>query len=182
MSKPNSGHFKGTTGTHITSSLFIDTSNRDIINTSGDDLREHPTKYKQPGSKELKHLHSKVKDRTITKSEYKVLTWSKRLTTRRNKAITDFWKEERRRIKKGLPTTRNWSAQQRADILNKKRPKFKGKTIQSHHTYSVAKYPHLANKSKYIQPVTPYEHLHGYHGGNYKNSLPGKPIKKIKEF
>ncbi len=182
MSKPNSGHFKGTTGTHIASSRSLNTSNRAIINTSGDDLREHPTKYKQPGSKKLKRLRSKANDRTITKSEYKVLTWSKRLAKRRSKAITDFWKEERRRIKNGLPTTRNWSAQQRADILNKKRPTFKGKTIQIHHTYSVAKYPHLANKSKYIQPVTPYEHLHGYHGGNYKNSLPGKPIKNIKEF
>ncbi|WP_288886478.1 hypothetical protein [uncultured Eubacterium sp.] len=182
MSKPNSGHFKGTTGEKIASYKYLISQNHAIINGNKDDLREHPCKYKQPGRKKLKMLQEKLEARTITKEEYKLLSWSKRLAKRRNRGIDEFWKEERRRIKKGLPTTRNWSAQQRADILNKKRPKFKGKTIQSHHTYSVAKYPHLANKGKYIQPVTPYEHLYGYHGGNYKNSLPGKPINDIKEF
>lgn len=78
MSKPNSGHFKGTTGEKIASYKYSLSQNHAIINESKDDLREHPCKYKQP--------------------------------------------------------------------------------------------------------VTPYEHLYGYHGGNYKNSLPGKPINDIKQF
>ncbi|MCR4717007.1 MAG: hypothetical protein K5656_07475 [Lachnospiraceae bacterium] len=182
MSKPNSGHFTATTGNQIPDSGFHKPRQHDIINKTKYDLREHPIKQRQLSSKKAKQLREKVKNRTITKNEYKLLAWHSRLQKRRIAGIDAFWKEERRRIKLGLPTTRNWSAKQRADILNKKRPKYKDKTIQSHHLYSVAKYPHLANLGEFIQPVTPYEHLHGYHGGNYKNSLPGKPINNIKEF
>ena len=55
-------------------------------------------------------------------------------------------------------------------------------TLDSHHTYSVAKYPHLANRGELIYPATKYEHRQGWHGGNMRNSLPGKPINKIEEF
>ena len=32
-----------------------------------------------------------------------------------------------------------------------------------------------------IYPVTKYEHRQGWHGGNMRNSLPGKPINRIEE-
>ena len=46
----------------------------------------------------------------------------------------------------------DWSHKQKADILKGKRPKHSGKTIQGHHSCSVSKYPHLADK-EYILPL-----------------------------
>ena len=185
MSKPNSGHFSGTSG-HIISQKLISTNEKksDIIKpkVNGLDLREHPTKYKQPGAKKRKMLSEKERNRTLSKSEYKLKYWFSRFSKRKAKGIDEFWKEERRRIKAGEPTTRNWAASQIQEILDKKRPTYKGKPMQSHHTYSAAKYPHLADRKELIFPVTHHEHLYGYHGGNYKNSLPGKPIKNIIDF
>ena len=54
--------------------------------------------------------------------------------------------------------------------------------IQGHHSYSVSKYPHLAGKSAIIYPATFNEHLNGWHGGNFKNSKSGRPIKDIRDF
>ena len=181
MSKPNSGHFSGTFGDKASKSISTNDKKSGKIKEKTD-FREHPTKYKQLSSKKLKQLREKEANRTITKKEYKQKEWQKRLTKRRNKAIKDFWKAERNLIQKGLPTTRNWSAQQRNEILAGKNPKYNGKAMASHHTYSVTKYPHLANRKELIYPVTNYEHIYGWHGGNTRNSLPGKPIKYIKQF
>ena len=183
MSKPSSGHFIGTAGSNSTFKILSQKDYKSVIITpKGIDLREHPTKYKQMSSKKLKSLREKEANRTLTKAEYKHKEWQCRLSARRKEAITQFWKNERKRIKQNLPTTRNWSAEQRQAILSGKQPKYKGKTISSHHTYSVAKYPHLANRKELIYPATFYEHVHGWHGGNTKRSLPGVPIKMIKEF
>ncbi|MBO4846659.1 MAG: hypothetical protein J5525_10170 [Lachnospiraceae bacterium] len=183
LSKPSSGHFKGTAGSKASyNNLSQKKDSGGIINKKGLDTREHPTKYKQMSSKRIKALREKVDRRTITKTEYKHMEWQKRLTKRRNKAIKEFWKNERRLIKNNLPTTRNWNPHQRQKILAGRQPKYKGKTMSSHHTYSVTKYPHLADKRELIYPVTFYEHVYGWHGGNTKNSLPGIPIKYIKEF
>lgn len=183
MAKPSSGHFSGTAGSKNAYKNLSRNIDRDaIILPRGLDLREHPTKYKQMSSKKLKVLRQKEANRTLTKEEYKHKEWQRRLSARRKEAITEFWKNERRLIKHNLPTTRNWSAEQRQAILSGKQPRFKGKTMASHHTYSVAKYPHLANRKELIYPVTFYEHVYGWHGGNTKNSLPGIPIKMIKEF
>ena len=183
MSKPISGHFSGTTGYTSSKKIISQFQNKHVkISSKALDTREHPTKFKQMSSKKLKILRKKIEDRTITKEEYKRLHWQKRLTTRRNTAIKEFWKSEIRRIKLGLPTTRNWSAKQLQEILSGKKPTFKGKTMASHHLYSVSKYPHLANRKELIYPATVYEHIYGFHGGNTKNSLPGIPIRNIKEF
>ncbi len=176
MSKPRSGHFSGTTGSrnaYKSQSQKVD--GRDIIALNARDYREHPTKYKQLNSKKRKILREKVQSRTITKAEYKRLDWQQRLDTRRKAGIIAFWDSERDRISRGLSTTRNWSATQRADILNNKLPKFNGQSMQSHHKYSVAKYPHLANQGDLIYPVTKYEHYNRWHHKGTKNSLPGMP-------
>lgn len=183
MSKPISGHFSGTTGYTISNKISSQFPTKHVkISSKTFDTREHPTKYKQMSSKKLKALREKLNSRTITKSEYKRLSWQNRLTTRRNTAIKEFWKSEIRKIKLGLPTTRNWSAKQRQEILSGKRPTFKGKAMASHHLYSVSKYPHLANRKELIYPATVYEHIYGFHGGNTRKSLPGVPIRDIKEF
>ena len=183
MSKPSSGHFAGTEGyRRDTKKISPNSEGHVIIVSKNIDTREHPAKYKQLNGKNRKTLHEKEKNRTITKKEYKRLDWQRRLDARRREGINAFWAREKELIERNLPTTRNWSSEQRADILNDKRPKFKGVTMQSHHTYSVAKYPHLANNGSLIYPATLYEHTNRWHARNFKTSLPGKPANyKIKE-
>ena len=183
MSKPSSGHFSGTTGSIVNSkNLSQKSDSHAIIASKGIDTKEHPTKYKQLGSKKRKVLREKAKNRTITKEEYKRLHWQQRIDSRRKAGIEAFWAREKELILRNLPTTRNWSSQQRTDILNDKRPKYKGVTIQSHHTYSVAKYPHLANNGSLIYPATLYEHTNRWHARDFKTSLPGRPANyQIKE-
>lgn len=182
MSKPSSGHFSGTTGGQNTSkNLFRNNDRSVIITPKGLDLREHPTKYKQMSSKKLKKLREKEANRTLTKAEYKHKEWQRRLALRRKAGIDEFWELEVERIANNRPT-RNWSAEQRADILRGKRPQYRGESMHSHHTYSVTKYPHLANKGQLIYPATRNEHKSRWHGGNFKTSQPGRPMKiNIKE-
>lgn len=185
MSKPSSGHFQGTAGSnHSGSASFTNYSASDIIaeRVKGMDLRPHPTKYKQPSLQRLKKLRAKERNQTITKQEYKLLDWSRRFSRRRERGRDTFWDEECERIRKGLRPTRNWSSEQRKDILNKKRPRYKGKTLEAHHAYPASMYPHLADKHEVIYPVTHSEHLHGWHGSSYRKAIPGKPIKKKSDF
>ncbi len=159
-------------------------SAQDIIGerTKDLDLTEHPTKYKQLGSQRMKEIKGKIDARTATREEYDLYDWNTRLAKRRNEGINNFWDQERKRILSGEPTTRNWSDQQVKDILAHKTPTYDGKPIAGHHSYSVSKYPHLANKGEVIYPATANEHFNGWHGGNYRNSLPGKPIEDISDF
>ena len=186
MSKSNSGHFTGTNGAKISRYTQSSSSKNTILSESdiiasrvnGLDLREHPTKYKQLSRKKMSALRKKKENRTMTKKEYREYESNKRLVQRRDKAKLEFWNQEKRRIQNGEPTTRKWTPQQMHDIMHDKVPKHNGKTIQAHHTYSVSKYPHLADKGEVIFPVTFREHLYGWHGGNFKKSLPGKPINQ----
>ncbi|MBQ2032120.1 MAG: hypothetical protein II483_07950 [Lachnospiraceae bacterium] len=183
MSKPNSGYFIGTAGSNNT---FKNLSQKEyksvIILPKGIDTREHATKYKQLSSNRRKILHKKEDNRTITKEEYRRLNWQRRLDKRRRDGIEAFWEAEADRINRKLPTTRNWTVTQREAILNGLRPKFKGEPMQSHHTYNVAKYPHLANIGFLIYPVTRNEHFNRWHNRSYTKSLPGKPMNyQIKE-
>jgi hypothetical protein len=146
------------------------------------DTREHPSKYKQIGSKEKARLEAKEKARTITKEEYKTLDWNRKMSAKRSKGVREFWKQERKRLIKGENGTRKWNEQQKKDIINRKTPRHNGNPIQGHHTYSVSKYPHLADKGEGIFPATSNEHLNGWHGGNYNNSFPGEPINNISDF
>ena len=159
-------------------------STKEIIaeRTKNLDTQEHPAKYKQISAKEKARLSAKFQDRTITKEEYKILEWNKKISFKRQDAVNGFWDQEQVRLQNGENGTRNWSPQQKADILSGKRPTYNGKTIQGHHTYSVSKYPHLSGNSEVIYPTTFNEHLNGWHGGNFRNSLPGEPIKTIIDF
>ncbi|WP_227005619.1 T7SS effector LXG polymorphic toxin [Bacillus paralicheniformis] len=146
------------------------------------DLKEHPTKTKQFGSKKMKELKKKIDNRTITKQEYQDYIWNKKFAKKRKAGVTEFWDMEAERIMNGQPTTRNWSEKQVQDILSGKVPKYDGKPMAGHHTYSASKYPHLSDKGEIIYPATFKEHFYGWHGGNWKNSKPGEPIKSIKDF
>ena len=172
-------HFHGTTGERAFPTNHSSPEG-DIIKdrVQGLDLRAHPVKYKS--SLSLKEIKKRILDRTASKDDFKKLDSHSRLDKRRKKGVNEFWKQERRRIMKGEKTTRNWTAEQRDAILHSRTPKVDGKSIQGHHTYSVSKYPHLANKGEIIFPVTFAEHLYVWHGGNFKNSLPGRPFKRYK--
>lgn len=177
MSKSLSNHFHYTTGER----KFLVSQGRlesDIIRdrVQGLDLSEHPVKYKSSLSR--KEIKKKIDNRTASRDDYKKYNSMSRLAKRRKAGVNEFWKQERRRIKNGEPTTRNWTSEQRDAILHNKRPKINGESFQGHHSYSVSKYPHLANKGDVIFPVTFEEHLYVWHGGNYKNSLPGRPFSR----
>ena len=183
MSKPSSGHFSNTTGAKNSyNNIMSNRSASDLISerTSNLDLREHPVKHKSSTS--IKRIKSKIQTRTASREEFKKYQQSQRLNRRRKAGIRSFWEAERNRIINKQPTTRKWTKEQESDILSNKKPKHNGKTIQAHHSYSVSKYPHLANQSAVIYPATFNEHFNGWHGGNFKNSKPGKPIKIIKDF
>ena len=121
----------------------------------------------------------KIDGRTATMGEYKNMRMSERLNDRRRAGVDAFYEAERERIINGHPTTRKWTTQQTEDILAGRKPKYKGRTMHAHHTYSVKKYPHLANRGKVIFPTTFKEHLHDWHGDNWNNSFPGKQLKAI---
>ncbi|EDW21339.1 T7SS effector LXG polymorphic toxin [Bacillus pumilus] len=150
--------------------------------TKGLDLRKHPIQRKQLSTKKMKELKDKFENRTITKLEYENYKWNKKFAKHRNTGVNEFWYQERQRILNKEDPTRNWDKQQLNDILNGKKPKVDGKTVQGHHSYSASQYPHLANKGEIIYPATPNEHFNGWHGGNWKNSLPGERIKPIDDF
>lgn len=108
--------------------------------------------------------------------EYKNYEMTRRFNKKRKKAIDDFWREEAKRIMNNTPT-RLWTEEQKKDILSGRKPKFNGRPIQGHHTFSASKFPHLAGDHRVIYPATFIEHLVAWHGGNWKTSLPGKRMQ-----
>lgn len=187
MSKSISNHYQGTAGFRAffgrELSGFIE-SRKDAESiiaerVKGLDTNEHRIKNKKIlSSKKMAEVRRKIEQRTATMEEYKNLRMSERLLARRSAGVDAFYEAEKERINNGLPTTRKWTTQQRDDILAGRKPKYGGKTMHAHHTYSVKKYPHLADKGEVIYPTTFQEHFIEWHGGNWKNSLPGKRIKK----
>lgn len=145
------------------------------------DLTPHSSNMKQLSKKKMRELQQKKANRTITKEEYKLLEWNKKIRTKRRNAVDSFWAEERERIVAGT-ATRNWSKQQVQQIMEGRTPKFDGKPIQGHHAYSVSQYPHLAARHEIIFPATFNEHFNGWHGGNFSISLPGIRINEISDF
>jgi len=179
MSKPLSGLFRGTRGER---SFKGDAEEVIASRVEGLDLREHPIDRKQLSGKRRKALQKKVENRTATREEYEALEWDKRFNERRRRGVRRYWKQERERLARGEKGTRNWTEEQKAAILDKKVVRHNGKTLQAHHSYSASRYPHLADRGEVMYPATPYEHLYGRHGGNYKNSYPGKRVRKFHEF
>ena len=110
-----------------------------------------------------------------TKVEHAQYNWNKKMNNIRNKAVDDFWEKEIIRISEGK-STRPWTTEQVARIQAGKKPQFNGQSLHGHHSYSVSRFPHLAGKHEGIWPASFKEHLYGWHGGNWKTSLPSKPI------
>ena len=179
MTKPESGLFEGTSGIE---DFYGDAESVIAERVKGLDLTPHPITQKQLSSKQRKRIKSKIENRTATKEEYKRYMWNKRFKARRDKGVDNAWTEEQKRLERGERGTRNWTYEQRQEILNGNKPKFNGVTLAGHHAYSAKDYPHLADRAEVIYPATRKEHLKGWHGGNYKKSLPGRRIRRIREL
>ena len=149
---------------------------------AGLDLEEHPIPHRQLSTSRRKAIERKIERRTATKEEYELYMWDKRFSRRRRQGVKRFWKHERDALMRGDKGTRNWDEEQRSSIISGRPAQFDGKTLQAHHTFSAAKYPHLANLGEVIYPATPYEHLHAWHGGNWRKGKPGRRIRKFNEF
>ena len=179
MTKPDSGLFKGTSGIE---DFYGDAERVIAERVKSLDLTPHPITQKQLGSKQRKRIKSKIENRIATKKEYKRYIWNKRFKARRDKGVRNFLIDEKRRLENEKKTTRSWTPEQIAQIQKGKMPQFNGETMQGHHSYSAKEYPHLANKGAVIYPATREEHLKGWHGGNYRKSLAGKRIRRIRSF
>jgi hypothetical protein len=146
----------------------------DIGTGSGRTKRDLP--YKPLGPREEAELLAKVKDRTITSDEWERLQFHRRFKNRRNRGVDRFWAQERRRLRAGEPGTRNWTDEQRADILAGRTPKHAGDALEGHHKHNAADYPDIADQGDNIYPATKDEHLNRWHGGNFQNDTDGQPL------
>ncbi|UYO36035.1 T7SS effector LXG polymorphic toxin [Bacillus zhangzhouensis] len=148
------------------------------------DLTTKVTPYKSLSRNQQKKIKEKIENRTVTKEEYKRYQWDKRFSKRRAAGVTEFWKQEKKRILDGESTTRNWTHEQKQEILKSKKPQYNGKSIIGHHTYNAMNYPHISNRGELIYPVTGREHLKGWHGGSYSKNVPGRPVNPdyLEEF
>ncbi|WP_155762171.1 T7SS effector LXG polymorphic toxin [Bacillus safensis] len=148
------------------------------------DLSTKVTPYKSLSRNQQKKIKEKIENRTVTKEEYKRYQWDKRFSKRRAAGVTEFWKQEKKRILDGESTTRNWTNEQKQEILKSKKPQYNGKSIIGHHTYNAMNYPHISNRGELIYPVTGREHLKGWHGGSYSKNAPGRPVNPdyLEEF
>ncbi len=114
---------------------------------------EHRLINKQISAKKMAEIKKKIEDRIATKQEYEIYEWNKRFSARRREGVKQFWNQERERIIHGDDFTRGWTSEQIKDILNGSIPKFDGRAVQGHHSYSAAKYPQLADKGEIIYPA-----------------------------
>ena len=179
MTKPDSGLFAGTQGIE---DFYGDAEAIIASRVLGLDLTPHPITQKQLSAKQKARIKAKIAARTATREEYKRFMWDVRFTRRRKLGVNNFWEQERERIEQGKARTRNWNAEQIAAIMDGKTPKFLSQAMEAHHSYSAKDFPHLANRGNIIYPATHDEHFKGWHGGNYRQSKPGKRIRRYREF
>jgi RHS repeat-associated protein len=136
----------------------------------------YKTPYKPLSPKQRARLQQKLNNRTITRQEFAHLDWDRRFTNRRARGVDRFWSQERRNLRNGGTGTRNWTPEQRNDILAGRTPTHNGKPIEGHHKYNALDHPHIADDPNNIYPATDVEHLNRWHGGNYQNDTYGKPL------
>ncbi|SDE28252.1 RHS repeat-associated core domain-containing protein [Riemerella columbipharyngis] len=95
------------------------------------------------------------------------------LEQKRRKGIERAWKEEQELIKRGLGGTREWTEQEKEELLKTG----KVKDYYGHHINSVSTHPHLADNPDNVQFVKFDEHLE-LHSGNFHNSTTGELLNR----
>jgi len=126
--------------------------------------------------KAVDEAKAKAQARTLTQEEYRSIQSDKRFSERRREGVRQMWVEERARLMRGEPGTRDWSPQQRQDILNRKTPLGPdGKPMEGHHMYSAQEYPKLADNPRNMVGTTKNEHVNRWHGGDTRIPTHGAP-------
>lgn len=136
---------------------------------------QHSTPYQPLDKNARQEILDRIDNRTATRDEYNRYQWDRRFNNRRARGVDRFWRQERQRLRAGEPGTRNWSPEQRAEIMAGRRPKFDGSTIEGHHRYNALDHPHIADDPNNIYPATRNEHQHRWHGGSWQNDTYGTP-------
>ena len=124
-------------------------------------------------------LHNKVDNRTISRDEWERLQWDRRFSNRRSRGVARYWRSEKKRLREGLPGTRQWTPEQRQAILAGRTPQLEGSAIEGHHRYNAIDYPQLADDPLNIYPVSRAEHQYRWHGGNWQNDTMGEPLNPL---
>jgi hypothetical protein len=115
-------------------------------------------------------------DRSFTREEIDAFNRGARIEKKRDRGVGDFWALERQRLRNGQPGTRNWTPEQRADILAGKVPKGPdGNPMEGHHMFGVKDFPQVAGTGANIHPATRKEHKDRWHGGDTKADTDGMP-------
>jgi RHS repeat-associated protein len=143
------------------------------LDENGEPIK-YGTPYKAINKGYKEELNEKLNNRTMTKDEYNHLQWDRRFKNRRDRGVNRFWRDEKKRVKQG-GGTRDWSREQKEDILNNRKPTYNGETMEGHHKYNAADYPQIADDPNNIYPATKPEHLQRWHGGNFQNDTSGVP-------
>jgi len=101
----------------------------------------------------------------------------------RNKAVRKAWEREQQLVQVGQGT-RNWTEEQRKDILNPDKGKAyddQGRAFEGQHMKSAAEYPEYQGNPDNIQFLTKEEHLEA-HKGSWQNSTNWYYDPDTKEF
>ena len=106
--------------------------------------------------------------------ECNVLVHNDCISRARRKAVKEAWKQERELVAKTGHGTRNWSGQQKAQLL--KKGKVKG--FEGHHINDVSHNPTMAGNPNNIRFVTRRQHL-ALHEFNWHNATTGKLIDRM---
>ena len=139
-------------------------------------MPRYKTPHKPLSAATRKELQGKLSNRTITREEFEHLDWDRRFANRRATGVRRFWAEERARLRSGKSGTRNWTPEQKADIVAGRTPKINGEPMRGHHRCNALDHPQIADDPANIYPVTPKEHLDRWHGGNWRNDTYGEPL------
>ena len=141
----------------------------------GSTVPQYSTPFQPLTPSQRSAIQARIDARTATRAEYQHLNWDRRFSNRRNRGVSRFWAQERRALRAGGPGTRDWSPQQRNDIIAGRTPTFDGQPIEGHHKYNALDHPQLADDPSNIYPATRNEHQHRWHGGNWQNDTYGVP-------
>ncbi|HEY2747962.1 MAG TPA: hypothetical protein VGL86_25240, partial [Polyangia bacterium] len=140
--------------------------------------QQHEVPHQPLSPDERAKLEEKKEARTITREELDRLDWDRRFGNRRDRGVDRFWSDERKALKAGKPGTRNWTPEQKADILAGKVPKGPdGQPMEGHHMLNAMSYPAHAADPKNVTAATRGEHKDKWHGGNFQNETHGQPLK-----
>lgn len=124
-------------------------------------------------------IQSKINARTATADEWTHLQWDRRFGNRRDRGVSRFWSQERRRLRNGEDGTRNWALEQIEAILKGKTPSHNGEAMERHHIWNALDHPHIADDPLNIFPATYNETFSGGMQGIGENDTFGWTIKSV---